>query len=52
MLRSKSATWETLVIQEAGIKMSMRSLAEANENSMVERLNRTLKEGFFLGNGF
>ena len=32
--------------------MSMCSSAEPNENSMAERLNRTLKEEFNLGNGF
>ena len=40
------------LIQKAGIKMSMCSSAEPNENSMAERLNRTLKEEFNLGNGF
>ena len=40
------------LIQQAGIKMSMCSSAEPNENSMAERLNRTLKEEFNLGNGF
>ena len=37
--------------QQAVIKMSMCSSAEPNENSMAERLNRTLKEKFNLGNG-
>jgi transposase InsO family protein len=40
------------LIQKAGIKMSMCSSAEPNENSMAERLNRTLKEEFNLGNEF
>ncbi|MEY4538999.1 MAG: hypothetical protein RLZZ306_756 [Bacteroidota bacterium] len=40
------------LIQAAGIKLSMCSSAEPNENSMAERLNRTLKEDFKLENGF
>jgi putative transposase len=40
------------LIQAVGIKMSMCSSAEPNENSMAERLNRTLKEDFKLENGF
>jgi transposase InsO family protein len=44
-------SWAYLdLIQKAGIKMSMCSSAEPNENSMAERLNRTLKEEFNSGN--
>ncbi len=31
---------------DANVKISMCSSAESNENSMAERLNRTLKEDF------
>ena len=34
------------LIQKAGIKINMCSSAEPNENSMAERLNRTLKKEF------
>ena len=37
-------SWDYVdLIQEAGIKMSMCSSTESNENSMAERLNRTLQ---------
>ena len=40
------------LIQAAGIKLSMCSSADPNENSLAERLNRILKEEFNWGNVF